>query len=110
MTPETKIDTAAKSTTPSRKDDQIRLMEAQLKEWDAQLALWSAKAEKAGTGLKAEFHKWQRDFADRREAAQKKLAAAQSSNQEAWEEVKTGMDAAWNEVKTAFENAKSKFS
>jgi len=110
MIPDTaKADTVKKDVT-SKKDDYVHGMEAQGKEWDAQLALWGAKADKASAGMKGEFHKWQRDFRDKQGDARKKLETLRASNHDAWEEVKTGVETAWTDVKTAFETAKKKYS
>ena len=109
MQPDTSKTAKPKSTTPSLKDDYVSSLEAQGKEWDAQLALWGAKADKTGAAVKSEFHKWQREFSDQRDVAQQKLATLRAANHDAWEEMKTGMDSAWTDVKTAFETAKKKF-
>jgi len=110
MEPEVKKPEPAINAVPSLKDDYVSKMQAQGKEWDAQLALWGAKAEKTSEALKAEFHSWQREFSDKRGAANKKLETLNTAKHEAWEEVKTGADTAWTDVKTAFENAKKKFA
>lgn len=109
MQPEIKKSEPAATTIPSAKDDYVSKMHAQSQAWDAQLALWGAKAEKTSEAVKAEFHAWQREFVDKRGAANKKLETLKAARQEAWEEVKTGADAAWTEVKSAFESAKKKF-
>lgn len=106
----TKSNHQKKKATPSVKDDYVKKMQAQGKEWEASMALWGAKADKASAEVKGEFHKWQRDFQDRQGDAQKKLEALNASNHEAWEEVKTGVESAWNDVKDAFESAKKKYS
>ncbi len=109
MQPDTSKEAKSKSTTPSLRDDYVNRMDAQAKEWDAQLALWGAKADKTGAAVKSEFHKWQREFSDQRAIAQNKLSTLRSANHDAWEEMKAGMDSAWTDVKTAFETAKKKF-
>jgi len=94
---------------PSAKDDYLSKMEAQGKEWDAQLALWGAKAETASAEVKADFHRWQREFKGRRGHAQKTLETLRSAKHEAWEDLKTGVESAWSDVKTAVESAKKRF-
>jgi hypothetical protein len=98
-----------KSSAPTAKDDYVDRMEAQGREWDAQLALWSAKADTASAELKADYHTWQRDFHDRRVKAQEKLEALRQAKHEAWEDVKSGVEAAWGEIKSAVESARKKF-
>lgn len=97
------------SSVPSAAADYVSKMQAQGKEWDAQLALWGTKADKMSEAVKAEFHSWQRDFTDKRGAANKKLESLNDAKNDAWEDVKNGADAAWTDLKSAFESTKKKF-
>jgi hypothetical protein len=94
----------------TRIDDFFKGMEAQGREWDAELALWGAKAHKLSESAKADFHTWQRAFREKQVAAQKKMETLRTAKNEAWEEVKSGGEAAWADVKEAFEAAKKKFN
>lgn len=104
-----KIETNAQVKAHPR-EEYLTRWEAQGKEWDDQLAILGARADKASAEVRAEFHRWQREFSDQRTTAQKRLEALRTANSEAWEEVKGGMESAWNEVKSGFENAKKKFT
>jgi hypothetical protein len=95
---------------PNLKADLLRKLDAESKEWDAQLALWSAKLERASANLRADFHQWQQEFQGKRGAATKTLESIKDSGHTAWEEMKTSAEKALADVKTAFESAKKKFN
>jgi hypothetical protein len=69
-------------------------LDAQLKEWNAQIALLKAKAENSKAGAKVDYYK---------------TIEALEQKQDAWEAVKTGAEKTWAEVKTAYHDAASKF-
>ena len=84
-------------------------LDAQLKEWSAQIALLKAKADKATAEMKIEYHKTIEALQFKQDEARAKLRELKSAGDEAWEDVKTGAEKAWAEVKTAFHSAASKF-
>lgn len=100
---------AAKNGAPSLKDDYVMKLEAQGKEWDAQVALMTAKADKAAANVKADFHKWQREFQDKRKDATEKLNGVRAAGTDAWTGVKDGAELAWAEVRKALDSASKKF-
>jgi hypothetical protein len=109
MIPDTAENEAHAPTEPSHIEDFFKKLEAQGKEWDAELARWADKARTASENAKADFHHWQREFHDKRAAAMKKVEALRTSKHDAWGEVKAGAEAAWTDLKSAFESAKKKF-
>ena len=82
---------------------------AQLKEWNAQLALLRAKAENAKAGAKIDYYKTIGELEHKQNKAKTKLQELKTAGDEAWEAVKTGAEKAWNEVKTALHDAVEKF-
>jgi hypothetical protein len=84
-------------------------IDAQLEEWNAQIALLKARADKAKTGAKIEYYKTIEVLQRRQDEAGTKLHELKTSGDEAWEDLKTGAEKAWAEVKTAFHDAASKF-
>jgi hypothetical protein len=79
-------------------------LDAELEEWNAQIALLKARA-----GAKIEYYKTIEALQHRRDEARTKLDGLKTAGDEAWEDLKTGAEKAWNEVKTAFHIAASKF-
>ena len=84
-------------------------LEAQLEEWNAQIALLKAKADKAKAEAKIEYYKSIEALEHKQEAAGTKLHELKTAGDEAWESLKTGAEKAWDEVKAAYHNAASKF-
>ena len=84
-------------------------IDAQLAEWNAQIALLKARADKAKAGAKIEYNKTIEALQRRQDEAGAKLHELKTAGDEAWEDLKTGAEKAWAEVKTAFRDAASKF-
>lgn len=82
--------------------------EAQLKEWNAQIALLKAKAESAKADAKIEYHTTIETMQHKRDLAKAKLQELKTAGDGAWENLKAGAEKTWGEVKTAFHDAVSK--
>ena len=84
-------------------------LDAQLKEWNAQITLLKAKAENAKAGARIDYYKTIEALEQKQDKAKTKLQELQTAGDDAWEAVKTGAEKAWAEVKTAYHDAASKF-
>ena len=84
-------------------------LDAQLEEWNAQIALLKARADKAKAEAKIEYNKTIEALQRSQDEARTKLQELKTAGDEAWEDLKTGAEKAWDEVKTAFHSAVSKF-
>jgi cell fate (sporulation/competence/biofilm development) regulator YmcA (YheA/YmcA/DUF963 family) len=84
-------------------------LDAQLKEWNAQIALFKARAENAKADAKVDYYKTIEALENKRNKVKTKLQELKNAGDEAWETVKTGTENAWAEVKTAYHDAVSKF-
>jgi len=84
-------------------------LDAQLKEWNAQIALLKAKAANAEADVKIDYYKAIEALEHKQDEARTKLHELKTAGDEAWEDLKTGTEKAWAEVKTAFHEATSKF-
>lgn len=84
-------------------------LNAQLEEWNAQIALFKARADKAKAEAKIEYFKTIETLQQRQDEAKTKLHALQTAGDEAWEDLKTGAEKAWEDVRTAFHHAAAKF-
>jgi len=91
-----------------RKEYQEKL-DAQLNEWNAQLSLLRAKAEKAGAEAKSEYSKMLDALQQKVDEARPKLQELKTAGDEAWEDLKSGAEKAWAEAKTAFDRAVARF-
>jgi predicted ATP-binding protein involved in virulence len=84
-------------------------IDAQLKEWNAQIDLLKAKADKAKTEAKIDYYKTIDALQHKQEEARTKLKELKAAGDEAWEDVKKGAEKAWAEIKTAYKDAASRF-
>jgi predicted ATP-binding protein involved in virulence len=84
-------------------------LDAQLKEWNAQIALLKAKADKAKAQTKIEYLTIIEGLQQKRDTAKSKLQELKAAGPEAWEGLKTSAEKGWDDVKTAFHDAVSKF-
>ena len=84
-------------------------IDAQLEEWNVQIALLKARADKAKADAKLEYYKIIDTLQHKQDEAGTKLHELKNAGDDAWEELKTGAEKAWDEVKAAFHSAGSKF-
>ena len=84
-------------------------LDAQLEEWNAQIALLKARADKAKAEAKIEYNKTVEALQHRQDEARVKLHELKASGDEAWDDLKTGAEKAWAELKSAFHEAIAKF-
>ncbi len=82
---------------------------AQLDEWNAQIDLLKAKADKVTAEAKIEYYKTIEALQRKQDVAETKLHKLKNAGDEAWEDLKTGAEKAWAEVENAFSEATSKF-
>jgi hypothetical protein len=83
--------------------------EAQMEEWNAELALLKAKADNAKADIKIEYYRKIEILQQKHKDIRKKLEELKNSGDDAWEDLKEGAEKAWSEVKTAFNKAASNF-
>jgi TMP repeat len=83
--------------------------DAQLKEWNAEIVLLNAKADKAKAEEKIEYYKTIEALQGKQDAARIKLQELRAAGDDAWEDIKTGAENVWTEVKSTFQSAAAKF-
>jgi predicted ATP-binding protein involved in virulence len=84
-------------------------IDAQLEEWNVQIALLKARADKAKADAKLEYYKTIDTLQHKQDEAWTKLHELKNAGDDAWKDLKTGAEKAWDEVKAAFHSAGSKF-
>jgi len=80
-------------------------LEAQMNEWDAEVEKLKAKAQKAEADAQIEFYKRIEDLKEKRETAKAKLAELKDAGEEAWQDLKTGIDTTWKKLGDAVKAA-----
>ena len=96
------------AVTDKRKAFEEKL-DAQMTEWNAQIALLKAKANTAKAEAKVGYYAKIEALQHKRDSARTKLQELKATGDEAWEDLKAGAEKTWVEVKTAFHDATSKF-
>ena len=84
-------------------------LDAQLREWNAQIELLKAKADHAKADAKIEYLKAIETLQGKQSEAKAKLQELKTAGDAAWEDLKIGAEKAWAEVKTAVRDATSRF-
>ncbi len=92
-----------------KKEAYEQKLEAQLKEWKIDINKMKAKADKADAEAKLEYYKQIEDMRTKQEAAQKKLTELKAAGEDAWEDLKAGIDLAWGSLGDAVKSARSRF-
>ena len=93
----------------SVKEEYQQKLQAQLDEWGTEIDKLKTVAEKAKTGLQGEYYKEIEDLRCKQLAAQKKLHELKGSSEEAWEDIKTGVESAWSILGDSLKSAASRF-
>ena len=83
--------------------------DAQLKEWNAEITLLNAKADKASAEAKIEYYKMIETLQGKQDTARMKLQELRTAGDDAWEDIRTGAENVWSEVTTAFQSVAEKF-
>ena len=84
-------------------------MAAQLKEWNAQISLFEAKAENAGADLKVQRAEALHELRAKQHAAAEQMRELGRASGAAWEQVKETADKVWDDLRAGLAAAQSKF-
>lgn len=82
---------------------------AQLKEWNAQIALLEARAENAGADMEIKRAETLQALRAKHHVAADKMQELEQSTGEAWEQVKISADKIWEDLKAGVADAQAKF-
>lgn len=86
----------------------IDKMAAQLKEWDAKIQKLEADATSAADGVAADIQEQINKARSKKDEAQQKLDAVRQAGENAWEELKDGVDQSWKILGDAVKSAADK--
>jgi hypothetical protein len=84
-------------------------IEAQLDAWTADIDKMKAKAEMAEADARLEYHKSIESLRQKQQAAQAKLQEFRDAGDDAWEDLKAGVELAWDSLEEAVKSAKARF-
>jgi len=91
------------------KDAYKKKMEAQLKEWHAQIDLLEAKIENAGADMKLKSASAIHELRAKQHAASAKIKELEKETGAAWEQTKLTAEKMWEELKKGIAEAHAKF-
>lgn len=92
------------------KKSYLEMLADQLRVWDTEIDELKVKAHLAKADAKDELAKQIEELRIKKEAAQSKLQQLQEAGDEAWDDIKAGVEKSWTEMKGAFRSALSKFT
>ena len=93
-----------------KKDKYVRIMQAKLDEWNAEVDVLSAKASQVTAGLRAEYGTQIVSLKAKQDVARERLGELKSSGAGAWEDLKAGTEQAWKSMGEALDKARSRFN
>ena len=82
---------------------------AQLDELNAKIDVLKAKAKHAEASLKADYYETIEELLKKRSEAQSKLEKLQEARDDAWEDMKQGVEESWTTFAAAVKSAVSRF-
>lgn len=91
------------------KDAYRQKLDAQLKEWSAQISLLAAKAENASADVKLKYALELDEIKAKQREVVQKMKELELSSGEAWEKLKVTADKVLDDLKTGISQAMSKF-
>jgi hypothetical protein len=93
----------------SIKESYVKKIEAQLAEWKVEIDKLKAKADKAEADAQIQYYKQIEDIRVKQEAARKKLDELKEAGEDAYEDLKAGLDNTLKILGSAVESAISRF-
>ncbi|BFN37546.1 hypothetical protein [Fidelibacter multiformis] len=87
----------------SEREVYIEKMAAKLKEWDAKIEKLEAKARNAQADVKKEYDEQIREMKTQREKVQNKIHKLRESGDDAWDELKAGLEKSWKTLGDTFD-------
>ena len=93
----------------SMKEAYEKKLSAKIDQWGAELDRLQAEADEADADAQLEYHKHLEELRSMQDDAKKKLSELQNAGDDAWEDLKAGIEHAWDSLEMAFKSAASRF-
>jgi len=93
----------------SEKQHYIDKAKARLEQWEAEIDKLKARMDEAGADARIEYREELDDLRKRRTEAKEKLSKLADAGDDAWDDVRQGLEAAWDKAESAFKKARSRF-
>jgi len=93
----------------SKRDEYVTKLKGKLDEWNEDIDKLEAKAEHVKEDVKEKYAEEIETVKKQRDVVKQKTMELVESGEEAWEELKTGVESAWKKLTEAIDRAHSKF-
>lgn len=93
----------------SKKDELVNEIKAQIDKWSIEIERLEKKIEKAKPDIKVEQEEQLSLLRNKYYDAKQKLLDVQNSSEEAWDDIKEGIEDSWKSIQSAFSKALSRF-
>ena len=93
----------------TKKDAYIKKMHAQLDEWDAKLDLLKAQMANVSADANIKFNEQIENLEEQRGRLMAKLDRLEEAGEDAWEDIRDGIDDAWNSITKTIKKASEHF-
>lgn len=91
------------------RDEYVQKMQAKLDEWNAEIDRLVVQSALAEAELKTKYSEEIETLRNKQIEARVKLEALQNASENAWEDMRAGMDMAWGAISEAVNSAVSRF-
>ncbi len=93
----------------SKRDDYVETLKSQLDAWNAEVDALESRARKAQTEAQAAYKAQIEALRNRSEQAKLQLDLLRRASEDAWSEMRAGMEKAWDDMGEAVKAAASRF-
>ena len=93
----------------SNRDEYIEKLQAKLQEWNAEIDALAAKAGEVAGSIKNDYYEQIESLREKQIAARKKIEELHLSGENAWEDMKSGIELALTAMGEAIDSARSRF-
>ena len=93
----------------SMKESYEKKLQAQLDEWSADIDKLKARADKAEANVQIAYYKQVEELRSLQKTASQKLANLKDAGDDAWEDLKTGIEKTWDKLGHELKSAISRF-
>ncbi|MDZ7807479.1 MAG: hypothetical protein U5K71_10230 [Gracilimonas sp.] len=103
------IDKNKRGIYMSKREEYIDKLTAKLKEWDIKLEKLESKAKKSKVEVEADVKKQIGDLRIKKTEASNRLESLKEASDDAWKDLREGIEASLHALSAAFDKAKSRF-
>lgn len=93
----------------SNKNAFEKKLEAQMQQWNAEIAKLKAKAQEQEADTQLAYYKKIEELRSLQDEANQRLISVKNASNDAWDDLREGTEKAWSNMSSALESATSRF-